>query len=734
MRATDSEKEPMSIRIGISSGEADAADGDYFGVSVVEAARLCASADGDQILTSEITRLLASSRGGFELRSVGPRELRGLDAPVEAYEVRWTPKPPSDVAVPLPPRLQRAEGAVFVGRDAHCSLLDDALKHADVTAEQRVVLLSGEPGIGKTALVSRFAVEAHACGAAVLYGRCDEDLLVPYQPWVEALTHLVDNTPEHVLAEHVGERGADLVALVPALAARISDLPASRGTDTDTERHLLFGAVIDLLARSSTERAVALLLDDLQWADRATLQLLRNVASAAVPCRLVVVGTFRDANLGAHHPLTELLAALHRESGVERMVLGGLDDVELQALMEAAAGHALAQDGIMLRDALLAETDGNPFFVVEILRHLAETGAIEQGASGRWVTSEDLHTTSLPVSVREVVGHRVERLGADATRVLSAAAVIGCDFDLALLLRIVDLDEDHLLDVLDEALRVSLVREEPGSPERYSFVHALIQRTIYDELAGARRRRLHGRIASALEELPGARIERIAELAHHWLATSLPENALRAYECAMAAGEGAMLRLAPDEAVRWFSRALELVAQLDDPTTARCGTLIKLGLAQRLAGVPEFREILIEAGWLAQSSGDADRLVAAALANSRGFQSNSGRTDDEHVAMLRAALDAIGDSSPVQRARLLALLGTESSYAPDVDVDALFDEALALTFGIDDAAARLQVMNAVQLSYMTPHNLERRRALLAEQAALIVRADPAQRALVRVRT
>ncbi len=246
--------EPLSIRIGISSGEADIEDGDYFGVPVVEAARVCAKAGAEQIFATEIVRLLAGSRGGFEFAALGPLELKGLDAPVVAYEVRWSPIAPPAATVPLPARLQPAEGAIFVGRVPQQAVLHDALKHADVAAHQRVVLLSGEAGIGKTTLVSTFAAEAYAGGSIVLYGRCDEDLAVPYQPWVEALTHLVGHVPEEVLREHVDHRAGDLVALVPELTSRLHDVPTSRSSDRETERHLLFGAVVDLLARACRHR------------------------------------------------------------------------------------------------------------------------------------------------------------------------------------------------------------------------------------------------------------------------------------------------------------------------------------------------------------------------------------------------------------------------------------------------------------------------------------------------
>ncbi len=710
--------DPLSIRIGISSGEADVDDGDYYGVPVVEAARVCAKAGAEQIFATEIVRLLAGTRGGFEFRAIGPLELKGIDTPVVVHEVRWTPLvPAAAAAVPLPARLEPAEGAVFIGRVSQQALLHDALKHADVAAHQRVVLLSGEAGIGKTTLVSTFAADAHEHGSIVLYGRCDEDLAVPYQPWGEALTHLVEHVPEDVLREHVEHRGGDLVTLVPALTRRIHDVPSSRSSDRDTERHLLFGAVVDILARASLQTSVVLVLDDLHWADRTTLQLLRHVASNATPLRLLVLGTFRETDIGASHPLTEALAALHRESAVERVSLEGLDDLELLALMESLAGHEIDDAGTALRDELREETNGNPFFVTEILRHLVETGTI--------ATSE-LRSTGLPVSVREVVGRRVQRLGEDSARVLSIAAVIGRDFDLPLLTRVADLDEDRLLDVLEQATRAFVIGEVPATADRYTFVHALIQRTLSDDLSTACRRRLHRRIAEELESLPRARTERVSELARHWFEAAQTEDASKAYAYAIAAGDQAQERLAPDEAVRWFSQALELVDQVAASDVERCDTLIRLGVAQRLAGVPAFRETLIDAARLAQERGDTDRLVASAIANNRGFQSSAGVVDAERIDVLHAALDAVGDRSPPQRARLLALLAIESFYAPDVDVNEVLEESLTLAGGCD-AESRLFVLRAAQI-WFPPHSLQRREDLLHEEATLLAEADPARRA------
>ena len=227
------------------------------------------------------------------------------------------------------------------------------------------------------------------------------------------------------------------------------------------------------------------MLDDLHWADGPTVALLRHVLTTPAPLRLLVVGTFRDADLGADHPLVDMLAALHREEHVERLALVGLGDADVLALLEALAGHELGDDDLALRDALLAETTGNPFFLVEILRHLAETGAIVQTDTGRWEASADLRSRGLPISVREVIMRRVDRLGPETRRALEFASVIGHDFALDLLAPVLDRDVDETLDVLEPAVAALLVTDiEPG---HFSFAHALTGHALYDGLTPTRR-------------------------------------------------------------------------------------------------------------------------------------------------------------------------------------------------------------------------------------------------------
>ena len=329
----------------------------------------------------------------------------------------------------------------------------------------------------------------------MLYGRCDEDLGVPYQPWAQALGYLVKEAPQKILDAHVDRFGGDLARLVPALGDRLPDLPALARA-TPRRSAICSTQPSRACSRSAgEEEPLLLILDDLQWADGPTLSLLRHVVTAGASMRVMVMGIYRDSDLSRDHPLTALLADLHRDQGGERMKLTGLESDDVLALIEAAAGQELDEDGRALAAEITRETAGNPFFAGELLRHLTESGAIVQEDDGRWRLVGDLAKLGLPQSVREVIGRRVERLGPEARTALSAAAVIGRDFDLDLLLAVVELPEARLLDLLDEAVAASLLRESSEQRGRFTFTHALVEHTLYEDLGRTRRALLHRQVA-----------------------------------------------------------------------------------------------------------------------------------------------------------------------------------------------------------------------------------------------
>lgn len=715
----------LGLRVGLSSGEATKEEDDYFGDPVIEAARLCAKADAGEILATDIVKMSAGRRSSHDFNSVGALELKGLPDPVETFEVAWVPLG-DDVLVPgrvsLPVRLRHVPAVGVIGREDELATLEAAAKRVGSGEGREVILLAGEPGQGKTTLAAEFARRVYEARMTVLFGRCDEEVNAPYGPFREALSHLVSHVDEAILRSYVEAHGGELDRMVPALRQRLGDVPPPRSSDDDTERYLLYAAVTGLLERSSADTPILLVLDDLHWADKPSLQLLRHLVAHSEIQRLLIVGSYRDGELSSAHPLLEAVAALHREpGGISRISLRGLDDTGVIAFMEAAAGHQLDDVGVGLAHQLYRETDGNPFFVAEVLRHLSESGAIYQDAeTGRWVASERGQLT-LPHSVRSVIGSRVSRLGDHAARVLSTASVIGRDFDLKLLAEVTHADPDELLDLLEEAQHAALVHELRDVAGRYTFSHALVQHTLYDDLGPTRRTRTHRQVGEAIEELhPNAGDEFAGELARHFFLATKPADAGKAVAYAQRAGNAALRALAPDDAVRYFSQALELASQSSElEPSLHIDLLIGLGNAQRQAGIAESRESLLQAARAAKDLDDTERLVAAALANSRGWFSSLGRVDTEKVEVLKAALDRLSDTKSPERAHLLATLSGELVYGSTLQerLD-LVDEAQAIARQLGDMTTLCEVLVRCWSSIDTPPMLERLLSEMAEVEAL----------------
>jgi class 3 adenylate cyclase len=692
---------PLGLRVGLSSGEATREGDDYFGDPVIEAARLCARAEGGQILASDLVRANAGRRSSHSFTSIGELELKGLPDPIETLEVGWEPlgeHAPASGRVPLPARLSHRPGVGVIGRTSELALLDAALKRVAAGEGRELILIAGEPGQGKTTLASELARLAYERGMTGLLGRCDEEVGAPYRLFQEALSQFVAHVDEGLLRTHVASHGGELVRMVPALGQRLGELPPPQTTDPDTERYLLFAAVIGLLEEAAGQSPIVLVLDDLHWSDKPSLQLLRHLVANTSSARLLILCTYRDAELSTSHPLSEALAGLHREpAGVSSINLKGLDDSGVIAFMESAAGHELDDAGVGLAHQLYRDTDGNPFFVAEVLRNLSESGEIFQDATtGRWTAKDTQGPFALPRSVRTVIGTRVSRLGEEATKVLSTASVIGREFDLELLAETSKVDEDALIDLLEEAQRAAVVIELTDSPGRYSFAHALVQHTLYEDLGATRRTRLHKTVGEAIERIYGSDSdERVGELARHFFLATKPSDTEKAVAYARRAGEAALKALAPEDAVRYFTQALELTSHEAGPARgAYIDLMINLGTAERLAGVGDFRATLLEAARRARDLGDAEQLTRAALANNRGYFSALGQVDTEKVEMIEAALEALPTSDTPDRARLLATLCSELIYHSPLDRRVgLAEEASAMARRLSDSATLVDVIN-----------------------------------------
>jgi len=690
--------DPLGVRIGIGAGEAVEEDGDYFGDPVVVAARLCAAADGGRILAADVVRSLVGRHATQTFVAVGPLTLKGIPEPVDAVEVLWEPVTFAG-SVPLPGRLVGAATDAlfgFFGRSGELAVLHEARKVAHTSRRVQLVCVAGEAGMGKTALVAHAARTAHAEGSVVLFGHADEDLGVAYQPWIEVIRTLVrDGDPALVDALRSAQRIA-LGRLVPEVGG-----DAARVADPDTERLLLLEATRELLTAASQAAPVLVVLDDLHWVDAASVHLLRHLLASTNAIDLTIACTYRDTDLSRGDPLTKFLADMHREANVTRIALAGLEDVEVIELLEAAAGHGLDDTGVGLAHALRRETDGNPFFTGEVLRHLGESGGIGLGDDGRWTVAGDLAGLGLPSSVRDVVGRRVERLGDEALRVLCLAAVIGREFDLSLLAQIADADEDPLLDLVDAAVAAAVLVES-GAADRYRFAHALIQHSLYDELSPTRRARAHQRIAESLETQATADdATTLAELAHHWVAATRPADLDKALSYVRRAGDAARDAFAPDDAIRWYQQALDLLARQTTPDERqRAALLVELGIAQRQAGDAEYRASLRQAADLAQTLDDTDTLVRTAF----GFGAVETQFgDDDTKRVVAAALDCVGAVPTPTRARLLAALA--GAHDAGLEWETRHDLALQAVDAArqaEDATTFVEVISTTYTDVATP--------------------------------
>jgi class 3 adenylate cyclase len=712
----------LHIRIGLGAGESTVRDGDYFGMPSIEAARLCAEAPADGILISALVQTLAGRCDGVEFGSAGAFELKGFDKPVEALSVLWSPlaeETASPSRWPLPALLRSVPPVAYVGRVHERAALEEAMTLAR-SGQRQVVLLSGEPGIGKTRLASFGAHHAHAEGFAVVWGACTEELAVPYEPWIGLCTQLVEYAPEELIAQHVRHHAGELSRLARNLGDRGGDVPRPQSSDPETERYLLFNAVVGLVADVSEFVPLCVVLDDLHWADAQSLALLKHLLRASGQNSLQVIATFRDSDLGADHPLTAVLADLRSLQHVQRIALHGLRAGDVAEMMGSVAGHELDSDAIDLADRIAAETDGNPFFVGEILRGLIESAALVfDEVTQRWSVDSSADA-ALPESVREVIERRVERLGGEALEALRVAAVIGREFDLELLLATVELDEGRLLDQLEAAVAASVLAESSEHVGRFRFVHALINQTLYEGIGATRRARMHQRVAQALELLYGSDPdEHVAELALHWRLAAMPVDQSKAAAYALKAGQRALRKLAPAEALKFFTDAVELTR--DSAGRERCEALIGLGAAQAQMGVAAFRETLLEASHIASQLEDGELAARAALANNRGFYSAVGAVDDERLAAIERALELDDPPNLARRARLLALEAQELSWEPDfARRRALAEEAIELARAAADEVSLVEVVFDASYALWSAQTLELRAALAEE---LLRRAD-----------
>jgi len=603
-------------------------------------------------------------------------------------------------------------GPVFVGRQRELAELRAGLEDA-VGGRGRFFLVVGEAGIGKTRLAEELAREAAERGGVALWGRCWEgEGAPPYWPWVQVIRALLQGVPAEELRPAVGAGAPYLVPLVPELGERFRDLPAlSTSPRSEHARFYLFDAVATLLRSAAQRTPLVLVLDDLQWADAPSLLLLQFLAHELRDVRILLLGTYREVEVRQAPAVAEILGALGRDG--HHVPLRGLGEEEVRRFLEETIGRSPAP--VLVR-AVHRETEGNPFFVDEIVRLLVAERALER--------HEDPSPGRFPVpqGVREAIRRRLAPLPPPAREALALASVVGREFDLAILHRACGLDPEALLETLGPALAREIVVREPGGVGRYRFAHALIRETLYEELGPAERIRLHGQIGEVLEEVHRTDpTPHLTALAHHFLEAAPARGADKALVYSTRAGRHAAASLAYEAAAAHFQSALEVLglARPGDERE-RCELLLARGDVQWKSGDGRgARETFQQAAEIARRIGDAPLLARSALGfageGSRLLWVRSEVVDQPRIELLEEALHRLGDGDPGLRAQLLARLAINLYWAPEPErVVALSEEAVRLARQLGDPRLLAAVLRARWIALWRPEGAAERLAIADE--------------------
>ena len=572
----------------------------------------------------------------------------------------------------------------LIGRDAELTALCAALGGAQ-SGRSQAVLLTGEPGIGKTAIARAFAEIAAQRGALVLWGRCFEDSGAPaYWPWIQITRQFAQRQDDDALCVTLGSGAGCVVELCAELKERLPGVRAPMPlSDPAQARFRTFDAVAQFWMRAAAAQPLLLIFEDLHWADAASLRLLEFVAAEVGGARILIVATFRDSEPTAQHPLRTLQSELQRKSIVQRVTLAGLHSQHISELVQAAAGIPATPAAIAF---VQNKTAGNPLFVLEVAHYLAR--------EGRLTSSIPLESSwHVPGGIRAFIAARLQSVSSGAQRALQAAAVIGSRFCVRLLQRaLADDSRSELLRALDEAQRAHLI-EPSDEAACFQFGHVLTRDTLYDELPLLERARLHERIGLALEADHRHRLAPyLSLLAHHFIA-ALPVGSIeKALSYAIAAAEDAHAQHAYEEASRCFALALDVLQATAAPDAKlRCKVLIALGSARIKAGqmlhaVEPLREAATEAAHL----GTVSDLAQAAIE----FEEAAWRLGMEGhraIELLQLSLGLDAETDELTRVKLQSALVRAQVFAgmPD-SARVLHQQTLQLARRLGDPQA-LQV-------------------------------------------
>ncbi len=488
------------------------------------------------------------------------------DRPASAAEVREALEKTEQgetLAAGAPPPaaslLDRIVRGRLVGRQSDLKQLHELWARAQ-QGHGHLALISGEPGIGKTRLAREVMVYAQLNGAVVLTGGCYEyEAATPYLPFVEALRAWAEAQSPEALRDKLGAATPEVAKLVPEIEARIGPLTPNPPLPPNEERLRLFENLARFFQSLAAPHGLLIFLDDLHWADQGTLALLHYLLRRLHDARLLTLAAYREVELDRAHPLSAALVEWNRERLATRVSLGRLSVDNTGALLAALFGEASVSQELSV--AIHRETEGNPFFVEEVVKSLIEQGEIYRVEAG-W-DRKAVADLTIPQSIKDAVGRRLTRLSAGCVDILHTAAALGKVFSFGELAAVASVNEDQLLDALDEAGAAQLTRAEGG--EAFVFTHDKIREVLYEELNPIRRRRLHQRIGEGLAKLYAAPLAHAAhapDIAHHFIQSGDLQKGLT---FSLEAAAQARQLFALEEALRYYQHAAESAEALGLP-------------------------------------------------------------------------------------------------------------------------------------------------------------------------
>jgi tetratricopeptide (TPR) repeat protein len=610
---------------------------------------------------------------------------------------------------------------VFVGREPELKQLQSAFDGA-ISGQGALMMVTGEPGIGKTALCEQLSTYVTLRGGRTLVGHCYEagSLSLPYLAFVEALRSYVLSRDPKDLKEELGSGAADVARIISEIRERLK-IKLRTQKDAEEERYRLLQGVSEFLSNAANVQPMLIVLEDLHDADKGTLDMLTHVSRNLAGTRLLLVGTYRDIEVDRSHPLSAALAELRRVSTYGRVLLRGLNADEVRRMLESITRESVPWG---LAEAVHRQTEGNPLFVQEVVRYLAEEGLITR-KEGLWRPTKDTPLEmSIPEGLRDVIGRRLSLLGPECNQLLAVASVIGREFALETLKTVAGINEDVFVSGLKEALRLSILEERSQRGlVRYRFTHAFFRQTLYEEIIAPRRIRLHQQVARALETLYAKRLEEhAAELAEHFSHSSEPTDLKKAVEYGEMAARRATNVYAYGEGVRLLEQALRVQEVLDSEDKARrCDLLLALGDALLLAG--EHQRIVSseapQALALAESIADNARASRACMLAMKGLVVyGTVLMASPEAAQWAAQADRYAEPETIERAWADGMLGfvkgsRETSSAEGV---AVLSRALDLARRLGDAETYWFVAHLWLFIVQAPQHDEERLRLAEELA------------------